>query len=744
MSTGPTKPTSYAPPTRDRSRRALETTIVVVGFMVFTYVLFRSVFADMTGSVISTRGGRPSADIHLVLWVLSWGHHALSSAPLDLFQANIFHPAPSMLAGAEHMLGYLPLFSPAYAATGNPVFGLQVTLWLAFALSGAAMYALLRHWGCSVAAAVFGGLVITASPGKFDRAAMIQLVGWHYLPLVIIFIDRTLDRGKIVDAILLATLLTLHLLCSFYIAYASLPIVASYLTATLIGRYFASDQRLDRTRILKVFTAVAFAGVVLGAVAVPYMSRAASGEIGDYSGQGALALTRAGELYNYLPFFKSLSPIQFAGKPFNLGMLPLACLVIALLPASLTRSSVPAAARYGMFAGAVLCWLLAMGPPATFSGIHFPPLYSWFSDLVPGFSSMRVPFRFALGVCFCAAALAGVGFSCVLERLALPRWASATALCAAVAVTMWDFGVLQRPHGAAKIATGEEVPAVYRRLAEIEPGPVLELPIGTMGIQRIRQESEYTYFSTYHWNPILNGYTGYRPPSLDWVAALAQQLPNPRAAWVLQRTTGLRYVIVHEDKLSWFDARRWRKATNFVLIGRFGSDLLYRMHRELDADLIQRFLAPGDLEETLLGTELSVIPQEERLTDLQFWGRPPIGAIPGLPLMIPLSLTNVSSRRWPALAPGSSRALRWAARWENQATGIVHENLNIAPLAYDLAPRQTLQTTISLRPPRHFGDYRLSIGLVQAGTWFGPPLVADPVVVRGFPAKRSKPAAPAS
>ena len=37
-------------------------------------------------------------------WILSWGAHALVTAPLHLFDANIFYPAQNALALSEHLL----------------------------------------------------------------------------------------------------------------------------------------------------------------------------------------------------------------------------------------------------------------------------------------------------------------------------------------------------------------------------------------------------------------------------------------------------------------------------------------------------------------------------------------------------------------------------------------------------------------------------------------------------------------
>src|SRR5574337_1085317 len=88
-------------------------------------------------------------DINLIMGVMSWDWHALTTSPLNLFNVNIFAPAPGALASSEHMLGHVPIFGPVFALSGNPVLAHQFNLFCAVTLSGAAVYALLRHWGTS-------------------------------------------------------------------------------------------------------------------------------------------------------------------------------------------------------------------------------------------------------------------------------------------------------------------------------------------------------------------------------------------------------------------------------------------------------------------------------------------------------------------------------------------------------------------------------------------------------------------
>jgi hypothetical protein len=78
------------------------------------------------------------------------------------------------------------------------------------------------------------------------------------------------------------------------------------------------------------------------------------------------------------------------------------------------------------------------------------------------------------------------------------------------------------------------------------------------------------YFSTYHWQPLVNGFTGYPAPESSAARATARRLPDPAALQLLRATTHLRWVVVHRAQLdpaaqsAWNAVEsRWHKAAEF-------------------------------------------------------------------------------------------------------------------------------------------------------------------------------------
>jgi hypothetical protein len=116
--------------------------------------------------------------------------------------------------------------------------------------SGAALYALLRHWGRP------GGGVLGlryVSPARLDMLYRAQLLAGQYLPLILFF-DRTLWGGRTRDALAAAALLLVQLLTSYYVAY--MTVIALAAAAAVSPSAHASRPR--RLVILSVAAAAAF------------------------------------------------------------------------------------------------------------------------------------------------------------------------------------------------------------------------------------------------------------------------------------------------------------------------------------------------------------------------------------------------------------------------------------------------------------------------------------------------------
>jgi hypothetical protein len=84
-------------------------------------------------------------------------------------------------------------------------------------------------------------------------------------------------------------------------------------------------------------------------------------------------------------------------------------------------------------------------------------------------------------------------------------------------------------------------PSIYEWVSKLpHPTLIAEFPM-------LHADPFYMYFSTMHWQPMLNGYSGFRPSSyIEMVARFEKSFPDDRTLDELRRR-GVRAIIVHKD-----------------------------------------------------------------------------------------------------------------------------------------------------------------------------------------------------
>ena len=85
---------------------------------------------------------------------------------------------------------------------------------------------------------------------------------------------------------------------------------------------------------------------------------------------------------------------------------------------------------------------------------------------------------------------------------------------------------------------------MYRFVAQLPASDALvELPFGEVAF-----DVRYMFYSTLHWRPLANGYSGGAPDAYGLLAeSLKDLLRRPDAAWQALSASSATYVIVHED-----------------------------------------------------------------------------------------------------------------------------------------------------------------------------------------------------
>jgi hypothetical protein len=203
------------------------------------------------------------------------------------------------------------------------------------------------------------------------------------------------------------------------------------------------------------------------------------------------------------------------------------------------------------FIAMVAAMWLSLGPSPQVQGrpVEIVAPYGWLYDMVPGFEGVRVPARLAMIVVLMLSVLGGLG-AARLARWRRGRFALAVlsiAFLAESAVLPFTVNGVTATPGynlpEPRVYRPQRAPNVYKEFARQAPDGVLaELPLG---------ESDFdlraVYYSTAHWRPLLNGYSGYYPPHYGKLALAVSDVPRfPDAALEALRAHRATHVIVHE------------------------------------------------------------------------------------------------------------------------------------------------------------------------------------------------------
>ncbi len=195
------------------------------------------------------------------------------------------------------------------------------------------------------------------------------------------------------------------------------------------------------------------------------------------------------------------------------------------------------------------------------------PGYSVLYALLPPLQAIRGVVRFGYLGIVGASALAGFGVVALRHWIPARRWPGVAVALVAVAA----FESCAAPLGLTPF-TG--VPAIYSAVATEPRALVVEIPF--YDGQGAAFHAPYMLNSTAHWQPILNGYSGFQPASFNQHAADLGGFPDARAIDALS-AAGVSYVFVHANRMTPAQLEVLRRHPRLTLVQAQGSIELYRL-----------------------------------------------------------------------------------------------------------------------------------------------------------------------
>jgi hypothetical protein len=225
---------------------------------------------------------------------------------------------------------------------------------------------------------------------------------------------------------------------------------------------------------------------------------------------------------------------------------------LAVSPAARCHAARMAKSPLAFFAAmTLLAMWLSLGPVPRTAGGDVPiagtSLYDWLYANVPGFTGVRVPARYAMIAGLFLAIAAGYAGAALLRFPFGPAAVSAAGVLFVVESAAMPLAVnftwgQHERMPPSRVLPSAEAPAVYRRLAEMPARTVVaEFPFGDTA-----WEIRYVYYSTVHWKPILNGYSGSSPPGYSRrLARIRRVSDRPDDAWAALISAGATHVVLH-------------------------------------------------------------------------------------------------------------------------------------------------------------------------------------------------------
>jgi hypothetical protein len=648
-------------------------------------------------------------DIPFNVWVMAWVTHALTTRPLHLFDANIYHPAPDALAYAEHWLGSMPFFAPGYLATANAVVGVNLMMLAGLVLSAAGVYFVVWRWSGSWVAALVAGLLFGFYPAHL-RPLGPNLVTLQYIPFALFFLDRVVAGGRWPATIGLTFALLGQCLASLYYAYPVLLATGAAVAGLCLTRAF----RPRAGDVLRVGVAVAVPAAVVTALSPPYFRVAARGLETMYA--------------HLTPVLNLPTPVlrllREAIEPFG----PLAAVLAGFAVVLAPRSTADSATRRRITI--LLVWIavglvLFAGRTLTLAGHELPMPSRLLDRFAPGFAVLRDRRRFLVIVLAPLSVLAGLGIARIAALLRSPRARRWTEAAIGGAAALVILGSIDRsPCRLKHLPTGSTVPAAYRALAGIEPGPVLELPVGARNedLGAARLNAEYEYFSTVHWHQLLNGYTSFWPRQIEATMAMARALPARHALDDLVNCTGVEWILVHRASLAPVERPRWSASVDgLTLRERFGDDLLYRVDRAQAGACITT-LFDGNDDRTLEGTPRTSVAAADRRAVIEAVTIPReiahayehVGPMMAVALQAWVTIRNAGTRVWPGVGVGDAGLVRVSYEWIDPRGRVVRLLPALrTPMPVDLRPGEAIDMPIAFHIPFVPGDYGFKVVVDQ-------------------------------
>ena len=442
-------------------------------------------------------------------WILWWNTQAIPFTE-RWWNAPFFYPAPGALALSEHLFGIAVFTAPLQLAGLNAVGAYNVALILSAWLSGYFAFLLGRKLTGSSLAGVIAGLAFALAPYRAGQLSHLQVLTAQWMPLALFAMHSYLDdrRRRWLFVFAVAWLLQAWSNGYFLLFF---PV--------LLGMWLAWFVRWKDDPRPGIMLAATFALSSIALIPTLLKYREVHQTLGLARQRGEMLLFSA-EPGSFLrmpyplkfwPYFEPKTQEDFLFPGVTAVLL---VVVAALLAARRIRLGDLFARRSALFFYAtttIVLWWLCLGPVGDEqTGAAWLLKPYTFLTLLPGFSGLRVPSRFAMLACLTLATAAALAFARIAPARPRLRAIVGALAIGGLLVDGW-IDTLEVHAAPGRIVT----PSVQDAL-------VIELPFEPA------VATAAMYRGIEHRRPMVSGYSGHFPPHYRiFASALQRDDPSP-------------------------------------------------------------------------------------------------------------------------------------------------------------------------------------------------------------------------
>ena len=505
-------PPKHNDPLLDRSSRArwLQNGIALITCATMAVLMTQPLTAKFSTHLITSR------DTLVHYWNGWWIREALSEGLPLTYTNYLFYPNGVSLIYQN--VGWLNVAAwLALQLVMGGVAAYNATLLFYLAVCGLAAFLLIRELTGDPLAGLLGMVAYQNWPARLTRLNFPNLVNTACIPLSLLFMIRTLRRGKWHDGLLTGVFVALTAYTRWQQLIPTAIVMGIYLAfASMRALLFKRDRDANqgegplwpgtRRRVLPL---MAGALVVVLAILPPALTliqqqRSTSTSLikpldEESRETDLLAYLTPGENHPVLgQYTEGLHRRYYShtwGHVSYIGLIPMGLAVLAL------RKEGHASAPWATVAGCLL--LLGLGPNLRMGGKVYsdvPTLYGLVDRVVP-LSLIRIPARFDVFLALPVAVLAGYGVRPLLS------WARDKAAGAPILVTLILGSMVIFEYLPGPISMQRQTPSPYYGQLAAKPGAfgVLNVPI------REQSAKVYMFDQTQHGHPMMQGHVSRIP-----------------------------------------------------------------------------------------------------------------------------------------------------------------------------------------------------------------------------------------